>query len=90
MPELLLTCDQVCKRLACSRTQLHYMTKAGAFPAPVRLGRSIRWRECDVDEAIRTLASPGPDGDARTPAQAAQDAAQAPSAAGDDSRTAGA
>ena len=45
MPERLLTATEVHTRLACSRTQLHYLTRDGKFPQPVKIGRSIRWRE---------------------------------------------
>ena len=68
MPERLLTNREVCERLAVSRTQLHYMTRRGEFPEPIRIGRSLRYREIDVDAWIAALASPGPDGDSETSA----------------------
>lgn len=35
----------------CSR-QLHKLVASGRFPPPVRLGRSVRWRQSDVDAFI--------------------------------------
>ena len=67
MPEQLLSVRQVCQRLNVSRTALHYMIRRGEFPEALRLGRSLRWRESDVDQWIAALAKPGPDGDS-TPA----------------------
>ena len=71
MPERLLTATEVHTRLACSRTQLHYLTRDGKFPQPVKIGRSIRWRESDVDAWIAALAAD----------QAGEDAAHGPASA---------
>ncbi len=38
------------------KSSLHNMARAGAFPAPLKLGaRAVAWRESDVDEWIARL-----------------------------------
>ena len=88
MPERLLTTAEVQRRLACSRTQIHYYRQDGDFPRPIKLGRSVRFREADLDRWIRDRANPGPDGDSRSPAQTREDAASGPTAPAGDVRPA--
>lgn len=58
---ILLNADDVCQRLAISRTSLWRLVKLGKFPAAVELGTLRRWRTVDVDswvDAGGTRASP--------------------------------
>ena len=84
MPERLLTTAEVQRRLGCSRTTIHYFRQDGDFPEPIRLGRSVRFREADLDRWIQDRANPGPDGDSRSPAQTGEDAASGPAGASGD------
>lgn len=44
-----LLCDvSLAKRLEISRRKVWSMNATGALPAPVRMGRSVRWRESDI------------------------------------------
>ncbi len=52
----LLRLPDVLRRLPISRTTLYDGIKLGLYPAPVKLGkRTVAWRECDIEEAIRKL-----------------------------------
>ncbi|MYH30933.1 MAG: helix-turn-helix domain-containing protein [Acidobacteria bacterium] len=69
MPERLLTTSDVCERLQIGRTALHFGSRDGTFPPPIKIGRASRWRESDIDKWIarQPTTAPGPDGDS-TPA----------------------
>lgn len=44
-----LLCDvSLARRLEISRRKVWSMNATGALPAPVRMGRSVRWRETDI------------------------------------------
>jgi excisionase family DNA binding protein len=49
---LLLTVDEVAQLLGLSRRTVWRLRSTGRIPAPVRIGRSVRWRRADVDEWI--------------------------------------
>lgn len=40
-------------RLGISTRQVFKLLSAGRLPAPIRLGRSVRWRESLIDEWLR-------------------------------------
>jgi excisionase family DNA binding protein len=40
--------SQVATELGVSRRKVWAMLSAGQMPAPVRMGRSVRWRESDI------------------------------------------
>ncbi|MFO0839908.1 MAG: helix-turn-helix domain-containing protein [Phycisphaerae bacterium] len=44
----LLTVQQVAKLLNISCRQVYKLVASGRLPVPVRLGRSVRWRESDL------------------------------------------
>ena len=48
---------EVTKRLGVSLSTLRNWIRAGEFPAPLRLGRSRRWRASDVDRWFEAQAS---------------------------------
>ncbi|MBI5865344.1 MAG: excisionase family DNA-binding protein [Planctomycetes bacterium] len=48
----LLTVREVAARLGISGRQVQKLLASGRFPAPVRLGRSVRWRNGDVSRFI--------------------------------------
>lgn len=52
----LLTRQDIADRLQCSTRQVHRLR----LPAPVRLGRLVRWRQEDVDAWIAEQRAPGP------------------------------
>jgi predicted DNA-binding transcriptional regulator AlpA len=45
----LWTLDDVMRYADLSRKTVEDLIKAGRFPAPVKVGRSLRWRETDID-----------------------------------------
>lgn len=49
----LLGVRDVANRLGVSTRQVWKLVRLGRLPAPVRLGRSVRWRESDISEFIR-------------------------------------
>jgi len=49
----LLTVREVAARLGVSGRQVWKLCASGRLPAPVRLARSVRWRESDISEFIR-------------------------------------
>ena len=59
MPERLLDYAEVGRRIGFGRTQVWMMVREGTFPAPLRIGRSRRWRESVVDDWIRALEKAG-------------------------------
>ncbi|MEH6646298.1 helix-turn-helix transcriptional regulator [Sulfitobacter sp.] len=52
----LLTVKQVAERAAISVASVWRLTKTGDLPQPVRIGRSVRWRESDLRKHIQTSA----------------------------------
>lgn len=48
----LLTLTEVIARTRLSPATLHRMRGKGTFPTPIKLGRSVRWLETEVDECI--------------------------------------
>ena len=81
MTEQLLSVVDVCAKLRINRTSLHGLRKAGKFPEPIRIGRSVRWRQCDIDAYVQRLAAAAVAG---TPARAGEDARSgAPAPSGD-------
>ena len=44
---------RVAQRLGVSTRQVSKLTSSGRLPAPVRLGRSVRWRVSDLDRFIQ-------------------------------------
>ncbi len=78
MPERLITTAEVMRRLGCSRTQIHYFRRSGDFPKPIMLGRSVRFRESDLDRWIRERAG--------VAAQTGEDARHGPAAPAGDFR----
>ena len=53
----LLSVNQVAEKLAISVRKVWAMYSEGQMPAPVRMGRSVRWRDSDIDEWV-TLGCP--------------------------------
>ena len=49
----LLGVREVAARLGVSSREVWKLTSCGRMPAPVRLSRSVRWRESDISEFIR-------------------------------------
>ena len=49
----LLTVKLVAERLGISQRQVWKLTASWKLPAPVRVARSVRWRESDIAEYIR-------------------------------------
>ena len=45
-----LTMDEVLERLRVSRATLYNLIDRRGFPLPVKLGRSNRWRQCEVED----------------------------------------
>ena len=71
--KLLVTAPEAAELLGVSRAHLYRMQRAGRFPAPVRLGGSVRWRVDELREWVeagmptraRWAASNWPDGGGR-------------------------
>ena len=49
----LLSVKQASEKLAVSVRKVWAMYSTGQMPAPVRMGRSVRWRESDLNEWVR-------------------------------------
>lgn len=56
----LLTKEQVAQRLNMSIRTVYRMAMAGEMPAPVRAGRSLRWRSDVLDAWIENDCKPLP------------------------------
>jgi prophage regulatory protein len=55
MADILIRSREVQARTGLPKSSLHNKVKAGAFPAPVKLGpRAVAWRESDVDAWIES------------------------------------
>lgn len=46
---LLLTVEELAAELRVSPAMIYKMQNAGQLPAPVRLGRRVRWRRAEID-----------------------------------------
>ena len=56
MATILIRSREVQARTGLPKSSLHNMAKAGAFPAPLKLGaRAVAWRESDVTDWIESL-----------------------------------
>ena len=51
----LMTMADVCKVMQVSRMTIHRWVRSGAFPAPAKIGRSIRWMPGDIAAHFRGL-----------------------------------
>lgn len=49
-PLYFLTIKEIQQRFAISRTHIHRLIKAKRFPAPLKLGRSSRWKSIDIEQ----------------------------------------
>ena len=49
----LLAVKTVADRLAVSARQVWKLLASGRLPQPIRLGRSVRWRQSDLDKFVR-------------------------------------
>ena len=49
----LMTVREVAAELKVSSRQVWKLASSGRMPAPLRLGRSVRWRASDIAEWIR-------------------------------------
>jgi excisionase family DNA binding protein len=63
--EKLLRVRDVAERLAVSTRQVWKLASSGRLPAPVRLGRSVRWRASDIDRFIESGCPMSPPADCR-------------------------
>lgn len=52
MAERLLKVNEVAERLGVSSRQIWKLAASERLPAPVRLARSVRWRESDIARFI--------------------------------------
>lgn len=50
---MLLNDKRTAAELGISRRKLWTMNATGQLPAPVRMGRSVRWRTADITEWVR-------------------------------------
>jgi len=50
--DLLLDVHQVAKTIGCSPRHVHRLSDAGRMPPPVKLGRLVRWRRCEIEAWI--------------------------------------
>lgn len=48
----LINAAHVAERLGCSQRHVWRMRDAGKMPAPITLGRMVRWRDTEVSEWI--------------------------------------
>ncbi len=60
VPVKLLDCRQIAELLAVSERTVRRLVRNGALPAPVHIGRAVRWHEAGVLDYVRRL-SQGPD-----------------------------
>lgn len=49
---MLLKDERVAAKLGVSRRKIWSMASAGQMPAPVRMGRSVRWRQSDIERWV--------------------------------------
>lgn len=54
--EPLIRSAEVASRLGISQRSLHRLVASGGFPAPLRIGRSVRWQPSQVDAFIENAA----------------------------------
>lgn len=53
---MLLTCETLAQRLGVSPRTVRRLDLAGRLPAPVRIGRAVRWREEEIDRWLESGA----------------------------------
>lgn len=60
----LITMEQLCDKLSCTRSTVYKIMELGSLPLPVKLPTGgNRWVEEDVDAAMRTFSTPLEDND---------------------------
>ncbi|MFA8443130.1 helix-turn-helix transcriptional regulator [Yoonia sp.] len=50
-----LSMNDLAEKMSCSRQTIHRMRDRGDLPPPVMLGRTPRWTEAEIDEALEKL-----------------------------------
>lgn len=56
----LLKLPSVVGRVSLSKTEIYRRCRAGAFPAPIKIGvRAVAWLESDIDNYITQLSQGG-------------------------------
>jgi prophage regulatory protein len=60
MSQQLLNCEEAAAIIGISKRHWYRLVSEGAAPAPVRLGRCVRWRQADLDEWIKNLGTEKP------------------------------
>ena len=53
----LITLKQVCQRTGLGRTSTYELIAQGKHPAPVKLGRSSRWVDREVDQWVEQIVA---------------------------------
>ena len=56
MTSILLNVKQVAGQLGCCPRMVQILVARGELPAPLRLGRLVRWREGDIAERLEAKA----------------------------------
>lgn len=56
-PLSLITTDELCGLLQISRRKMYGMKATGELPTPIRIGKVFRWRRCDVEKWLASLAA---------------------------------
>jgi prophage regulatory protein len=51
-----LTVKQVIARTGLSRSTIWRLVRKGDLPSPIKIGRSVRWRESDLDKWEEEIA----------------------------------
>ena len=57
MSQQLLNCEEAAAIIGISKRHWYRLVSEGTAPAPVRLGRCVRWRQTDLDEWIKGLST---------------------------------
>lgn len=47
---MLMTLEDLMSELKLSRATIYRSIKSQGFPAPLKFGKSSRWRKCDIEE----------------------------------------
>lgn len=55
MSERLLAMKEVAVKVGLSKSTVYGLLRDGQFPAPVRIGVAVRWRESSIDAWIAAL-----------------------------------
>ncbi|MBL8819940.1 MAG: helix-turn-helix domain-containing protein [Planctomyces sp.] len=48
----LMTKSEVARELRCSIRKVEYLTEVNRIPAPIRIGKHVRWRRVEITEWI--------------------------------------